>query len=114
MSSMEVGMVFPVVPGKSDALVAFANALMNERKAEYEISQASVLKESWFLQPTPMGDVCVIHFEAPDPGAVFAGLAESNEPFDVWFREQVLETTGVDLRNPPAGLPTRIFHWARV
>ena len=106
-------MVFPVLPGQRDALVAFANTLMGERRSEYEASQASVNKESWFVQPTPMGDVVVIHFEAADIGAVFAGLAESQEPFDVWFRGEVLKTTGVDLANPPAGLPERIFHWKR-
>jgi hypothetical protein len=106
-------MVFPVIPGKSESLTAFANKILNERKAEYEISQASVTKESWFLQPTPAGDVCVVVFEAPDPSAVFAGLAESQEPFDVWFRGQVLENTGVDLSQPGGGMPTRIFHWSR-
>lgn len=110
---METGMVFPVLPGKSEALIAFAQKLMGERRAEYERSQVSVSKESWFLQPTPMGDLCVVHFESTDPGAVFAGLATSEEPFDVWFREQVLETTGVDLANPLAGFPPRIFHWTR-
>lgn len=110
---METGIVFPVLPGQSQALVAFAEKLMGERRAEYEKSQVSIIRESWFLQPTPVGDMCIVHFKAEDPLAVFAGLAESREPFDVWFREQVLETTGIDLTSPPPGLPTRIFHWSR-
>lgn len=110
---METNVVFPVLPGKSEALIAFAETIMGPRRAEYEISQQSVTKESWFLQPTPNGDICIVHFESDDPAAVFNGLAESQEPFDVWFREQVLDTTGVDLTNPPAGFPARIFHWTR-
>jgi hypothetical protein len=110
---METGMVFPVLPGKQEALLAFASALMVERRAEYEASQVGVTKESWFLQPTPHGDLCIIHFEAADPMSVFAGLAESQEPFDVWFREQVMDTTGIDLTQPVPGLPPRIFNWAR-
>lgn len=110
---MEAGLVFPVVPGKREALVAFAQSLMNERRSEYEASQVSIHKESWFLQPTPMGDVCVVHFEAADPAAVFQGLAESEEPFDVWFRSQVLETTGVDLSKSVGAIPERIFNWSR-
>ena len=93
--------------------MAFAAAMMGERKAEYVKSQVTVTRESWFLQPTPQGDLLVVHFESPDPGAVFAGLAESQEPFDVWFRDQVLEITGFDLTEPLAGLPPRIFHWQR-
>lgn len=110
---MEIGMVFPVLPGKSNSLAQFAQKLMNERKAEYEQSQVSISKESWWLQPTPMGDLCVIHFEASDPMAVFSALGTSQEPFDIWFRAEVLENTGVDLATPPAGLPQQIFHWSR-
>lgn len=106
-------MVLPVLPGKQESLIAFANSVMGERLAEYEISQQSVTKESWFFQPTPMGDVIIVYFVSVDPGAVFAGLAESQEPFDVWFRAQVLNCTGVDLTQLPAGLPPRIFHWER-
>jgi len=113
MTAVEIGIVFPVLPGKKDALIAFANAISGERKAEYLASQTTVNRESWFLQAVPGGHVCVLHFEADDIGAVFAGLAGSQEPFDVWFRAQVLDTTGVDLANPGGGLPDRIFHWAR-
>jgi len=109
----EIGLVFPVLPGKRDALLSFAAAIMGPRRAEYEASQVSVNKESWFLQPTTMGDLIIIHFEAPDVMSVFAGMATSREPFDVWFREQVLDITGVDLAVPPPGLPERVFHWSR-
>ena len=110
---METGIVFPVLPGKREALIAFAQKLMGERKAEYEQSQVSVHRESWYIQPTPHGELCIVHFEAVDPAAVFAGLATSQEPFDIWFREQVLDTTGVDLTQPPGGMPEQIFHWKR-
>ncbi|MCX6382538.1 MAG: hypothetical protein NT023_24170 [Armatimonadetes bacterium] len=109
----ELGLVLPVLPGKRLTLQAFADALAGERRVEYELSQASVIKESWFLQPTPHGDLLLVHFEAPDPSAVLTALAVSEEPFDVWFREQTLDITGVDLTQPMPGLPERIFHWAR-
>lgn len=106
-------MVFPVLPGKSQSLAAFAQKLMTDRKAEYEKSQVSINKETWWIQPSPIGDLCVVHFEAEDPMAVFAGLADSQEPFDIWFREEVLANTGVDLTKTPGGLPQQIFHWSR-
>ena len=109
----ETEMVLPVLPGKQESLIALANSLMNERKAEYIESQQTVTKESWFLQPTPMGDLCIVYFVSVDPGVVFKGLAESQEPFDVWFRSQVLDCTGFDLTQLPSGLPPRIFNWER-
>lgn len=65
------------------------------------------------MQPTPHGDLILGHLEAPDPGAVFAGLAVSTEQFDIWFREQVLAITGVDLSQMPEALPECVFHWKR-
>ena len=58
-----------------------------ERAAEYAESQESVNREEWFLQATPMGDFLIVWFDAPDPAAVFAGLAASTNPFDAWFRQ---------------------------
>ena len=47
------------------------------------------MKESWFLQSTPQGDLLMVHFDSPDPAMVITSLAMSEEPFDVWFRTQV-------------------------
>ncbi len=109
----ELGMIFPLLPGKREALQQFAAALAGPRRMEYEASQASVLKESWFLQSTPHGDLLLVHFEAPDPTAVLTSLAVSEEPFDVWFREQVQSITGIDLTQPSGPLPERVFYWKR-
>lgn len=106
-------MVFPVLPGKSESLAEFAGKLMTERKAEYEQSQVSITKESWWIQPTPIGDFCIVYFVADDPMAVFSNLGTSMEPFDVWFRQQVQENTGIDLKVPPPGMPRQIFDWTR-
>ena len=109
----EAGMVLPILPGKRPVLDAFAAALAGPRLAEYEESQVSVLRESWFVQATPMGEMLVVHFEAPDIDAVMSGLATSDAPFDVWFRSQALEITGVDLAQMPPGILQQIFKWRR-
>jgi hypothetical protein len=74
---MEIGMVFPVLPGKSESLADFARKIKNERRSEYEQSQISISKETWWLQPTPMGDPCIVHFVAEDPMNVFSNLGSS-------------------------------------
>lgn len=103
----------PLLPGKKDAAIAFANTMMTERLDEYNNAQVTVTKESWFLQETPMGDFLIIYYHSPDPEKVHAALAVSEEPFDVWFREQVLDITGIDISTPLPGLPTQILAWTR-
>ena len=48
-----------------------------------------ITREAAFLQQTPQGDMVVVYFEAQDIPHVFEGYASSQEPYDVWFREQI-------------------------
>lgn len=109
----EMCIAMPVLPGKREKLMAFAHALMHERRAEYDAAQTTVVAESWYFQPTPMGDLVIIHLKAPDIARVFANLAASDEPFDAWFRETVKEGSGIDLTQPLPGLPECILRWNR-
>jgi hypothetical protein len=106
-------MMFPLLPGKREALAEFAAALSGPRREEFEAAQISVQRESWFLQTTPAADLLVVHFEADDPMGVFTRLAASEQPFDVWFKEQVREISGVDLTQPVGPLSERVFSWKR-
>lgn len=62
-----------------------------------------ITKELWFLQGTPNGDCFVAYIESPDFGRALGMLAESQETFDVWFKKQLVDMTGVDLNEPPPG-----------
>jgi hypothetical protein len=54
----------------------------------------------------------IIYFEAPDIPRAFEGAARSQEPYDVWLREQLKDTTGVDLSQPlPGPLPEVYIDW---
>jgi hypothetical protein len=86
---------------------------MTDRKADLDKAQVTVTKESWFLQETPHGDFLIVYYHAPDLEAVHKGLAVSTEPFDVWFREQVLDITGLDISTPMPSLPAQILSWSR-
>jgi hypothetical protein len=105
---------FPVLPGKEDEPRKFARETL-DRGEEFAASQRrfGVTKEEWSLQQTPMGSLVVVRFEGSDIEAVFAGLAQSNDEFDVWFKGRVLEITGVDLDAPSDDpLPELILTWA--
>src|SRR5262245_22731024 len=102
---------FPVLPGKEDELRKFAQETL-DRADEFAASQARhghITKEEWALQQTPMGAFVLLRFEADDVEGAFARLAESSEPFDVWFRGRALEISGVDLSQPFEGPPPEIL-----
>ncbi len=104
---------FPVLPGKEDEPRKFAAQTL-ERREEFDASQRrlAITTEEWALQQTPMGSMVIVRFEGPDIEAVFAGLGQSNDPFDVWFKGRVLEICGVDLAAPSDDpLPEVIFAW---
>jgi len=95
----------PILEGRAADARAFLADLEGKRKAEYATSEQrlAITKEVWAIQTTPMGELFVVFFQAPDiPGAVgqFVG---SRDPFDLWFKEQVKDATGVDLNVPPPG-----------
>jgi hypothetical protein len=105
---------FPVVEGKDDEARKFARETL-DREAEFRASQErlGVTEEEWSLQQTPMGSFVIVRFKSSDVAAVFAGFAQSDDPFDVWSRQRILEVSGVDLGAPMEGpLPEIILDWA--
>lgn len=103
----------PILPGKTEAARAFAETISGPRRGELDQAQTTVVKESWFLQETPHGDFLIVYYISPDPDQVHAALAISQDPFDVWFREQVLDLTGIDISTPLGNLPRQILAWSR-
>jgi hypothetical protein len=84
---------------------AFANEMQGARRAEYAASRAAkgITREEVWMQETPAGTVSVVYIEADDLGGAFSGLATSQEPFDVWWRAQILAIHGIDMAQPMPG-----------
>jgi len=92
----------PLLPGKTEAdIAAMASVREGERRADYEASRkrAGIKREAAWLHRTPDGDVVVVLVEADDVEAAMGTLAQSQDPFDVWFRD----THGMDVAGgfPP-------------
>jgi len=110
-----IAFVAPIVPGKTDLLrqAAQSQAPGGERRAAYEASRErhGITREASWIQPTPMGDLTVVYIEADDLEAMFDGLGSSQDPFDVWFREQTARSTASTSRtachHPTRSSPSR-------
>ena len=91
--------VVQVLPGKLDDWKEFHNQLDGLRRWDFEDQQRRVGLERHrvWLQDTPEGPVALVVQEGEEPERAHAILAASSHPFDVWFKEQVMELHGVDL-----------------
>ncbi len=105
---------FPILPSKTEQWKHFSQEMAGPRHREYEASRKrlGISREVAYLQQTPQGDMAVVYFEVQDIPSVFEGFGRSQEPFDVWFREQVKEIHGLDFSEPlPGPLPEAIVDW---
>jgi hypothetical protein len=96
---------WPILPGQSEAAHTFLQELEGERKRQYAASEQrlGLTKEVWAIQTLPQGDLYVVYFAGEDIARAFRQFAASADPFDAWFKERVLATTGADLNTPPPG-----------
>jgi hypothetical protein len=101
----------PILSGQSEAARAFLTELEGPRKGQYATSEQrlGLTKEVWAIQSTPQGDLYVVYFAGENIGAAFGKFATSQDEFDVWFKGQVLATTGADLNTPPPGPMSEIL-----
>jgi hypothetical protein len=90
----------PILPGKSETeRAAFASCGSGERQGDHAASRerAGITRESVWIQSTPAGDMAVVLLEGDDIGAAMGGFATSQEPFDAWFRDLLMDVHGIDL-----------------
>jgi hypothetical protein len=109
-----VAIAFPILPGQADAAKEFARQLMGPRRAEFTAAEKrfGFTRQSWYLQPTPGGIQLIAYLEADDPLRSFQQFAAAQDPFDLWYKEQVHTLSGLDMSHPPPGLPEQILEWA--
>src|SRR5438876_356798 len=95
--------VAPVKPGKEKALRDFYREIEGARQDEYDRSEQrlGISKEVAFSAKTDGGTVAVIYIESDDFDSAFGQFVQSQDEFDLWFKQQVLDISGLDLNNPP-------------
>jgi hypothetical protein len=103
MSSVAVAL--PILPGKTEEWKRVIQEATGPRRAETDEMhrRLNIHTARWFLQPTPNGDVAIVYLEGPGAPDVFAKWGMSQHPFDVWFKQSIGATYGVDFNAPPPG-----------
>jgi hypothetical protein len=93
----------PIKAGQSDIARAFAHECVGPRLADYDASERriNITTENWYLQRIGDVDHFTLYIEGPDLNASLGAFIASRDPFDMWFKEQFLGFTGVDLNAPP-------------
>ncbi|MCI4656954.1 hypothetical protein [Cryobacterium zhongshanensis] len=111
----------PILPGKTEAWEAFAAEMAGARREDHERSRRRIglHREVASLMSTPQGDFVALYHEADDLARMFREFAGSQDPHDVWFRDNMVEFHGLTpemLQGPP---PARLVldyneeTWAR-
>ena len=97
-----IAFTIPILPGKEDLDRQTMEEFTGSRQDEHRASRQSlgITREAAWQQETPNGTMAVVYLEADDIGKAMQGMASSEEPFDVWFRERIEEIHGVDLAEP--------------
>ncbi|MGH9443710.1 MAG: hypothetical protein ACRD16_15715 [Thermoanaerobaculia bacterium] len=106
---------FPVLPNREAGLKSFAASLAGERGAEATAFYRGlgVRHESWHVQRTEHGTWVIGVTDVDDPGRRAPQYAAAQADFHRWFKDQVLDLTGIDPDTQPLGPPTEvIFSWS--
>ena len=81
----------PVLPGQTDLGRDLTKEAYETRRDELTASRRAkgVSHEVVVLNQTPAGDIAAVYFEADDPVGANLAFAQSQAPYDVWFKEQL-------------------------
>ena len=114
-------LTFPILDGKVEAWWRFCQELCGFRQKQYEASRQKlgITRERLALVETAFGATAVTTLEAPDVAQALGQIIASILPFDVWYREKLLELHGVNLAGyeqfaQPKPLPPNqelLFEW---
>jgi hypothetical protein len=100
-----ISFVVPVLPGKEQADREWMDTMAGPRREEYQSAwkNAGFTRHAVWQQQTADGTVDVVYLEADDMPAAMQDITSSDEPFQRWFRERVLDVHGIDLtsQGPP-------------
>jgi hypothetical protein len=99
----QICLVIPIKSGKTAAARAFMRELEMDRKPDYDRSERriGIDKEVWYVAHGAGGDEFVAYIEAASFPDALGAFSRSRDEFDMWFKQQLDDATGLDLNDPP-------------
>jgi hypothetical protein len=96
----------PLAPGATERARAFVADAYHRDEFTASRRRLDVSEELLTLQSTPQGDIVGIYIEGDDPAKGNAGFAASQDPFDLWFKEELTKIfpPAVDFSKPVEGV----------
>jgi hypothetical protein len=96
----------PLAPGATERARAFVADAYHRDEFTASRRRLNVSEELLTLQSTPQGDIVGIYIEGDDPQKGNAGFAASQDPFDLWFKEELTKIfpPAVDFSKPVEGV----------
>jgi hypothetical protein len=103
--------VAPLLPGKEEEWRRFVQEVFEERLPEYKRlrQRLGIRNESVWLARTDTGETVIAHLKAEAPEWVAPALSTSREPFDVWFKERLLEFHGHAYESVPKRMAAKLI-----
>ncbi len=92
-----VTFVAPILPNKEEEWRRFVQEVTEERLQEYEglRRRLGIRNESvWLVYTKKGGETAMVYAEAENPERIALALVASEEPFDLWFKERLMECHG--------------------
>jgi hypothetical protein len=92
-----------VLPGRTVDARTFLRQLDRQRRDDYDRSEQrlAITKEVWFMASVAGHDLLIAYIEAADFQRATETFSASRNPFDLWFKDQLAQVTGLDLNGPP-------------
>ena len=101
---------FPVHCDRAEVERFAAEMRQRSEDARRFYSGFGVRRESWFYQETPSGALVISVTDVADPIENAAHeYAQTTEHFAMWFKNRVLQLSGVDPNEQPLGPPTEMI-----
>jgi hypothetical protein len=109
-----IAVALPILPGKTEEWRRVVQEATGPRRSEVDDmhSRLNLRRANWFLQQTPHGDLAIVFLEGAGAAEAFLKWAQSSEPFDVWFKEKIGATYGLNLSEPaPGPAPETVYEY---
>jgi hypothetical protein len=109
-----IALTLPIPPENLELWQRVTAEMAGPRRDEFAAAKRrqGVKRQSVFLEQGPEGPREILIIEADDLGHAFELIQTSQEPFDVWLREMVLDIYKVDLSQPLGPPPEQLLAWS--